>query len=749
MDIFHVKIFATSFCVTTNHILKFGKNLKSGKSKFWNFLKIPKMRLSNEEEKCLLFEYEHEKSKPSDKSRKFVNANRLFYTLFIVSVLVFVGLYAAVSWHDNGISNYFSTVNDSKLVTNDSETYRTSEMEISENSTIIPKFTTSESVSTTPIPFKDDCSLPVFDPWDETVKPFLIDSDHTKYCDRSWKPYTELKNGTWRIVQEKPGMSCKARCHHFPDLTSSIEISDWFEPGPTDCEFLEAACWEKGVFSEKEVYGYIHTQMPPSKRENLEKPKIQKSEHPDVFVFILDSISTNSAKRSLPKTLEHFKSKHGAIDFPFLSQVGARSQMNAFALFFGKQVENGTIKGGKPLVADWAEEEYCKKYLDDKPNIFRDFGDAGYTTAHIDDWYMQTLTCNPICLGFEHYYTNHTFYPFTYINEYSGIKKTRESLMGGDLCRESYHGAIDYFDQFAEAYSDRPMFALQWFVMLSHEKLTSAERGDAPILAWFERNFELFDNAFVILTSDHGFRGGTSDYYQTEIGAFEKHTPFLQISVPKKYRDNGILEVMRENAGRLQSHYDTRATILDILKVVYNFSLALPTSKLQPIFQYQPSSNFTDRSTLKIPDEKGNSYLRHQPSTPRNCEHLPIPQQYCLCKSKSTNMMNVDGLADRLGNALLKHIEDELVRMNLSSLCHSFKVTEVLSLDLHGDSDGSKSMYHISVKTNHPAHFDAVITEDKETGKMEFNEIERLDRYGTTANCSEPIHFTHLCYCKN
>ncbi|UMM30699.1 hypothetical protein L5515_012474 [Caenorhabditis briggsae] len=687
------------------------------------------MSLANEEKKCLLFEYEHEKCKPSGKSRRFVNANRLFYTLFIVSVLVFIALYAAISWHDKGLNNYFSTVNDSKSIT-DQENSTKSDSEISGNSTIIPNLTTSESISTTQIPFKDDCSVPVFDPWDETVKPFLTDTDFTKNCDRTWKPYTELKNGTWRIVQEKPGMSCKARCHHFPDLTSSVKISDWFEPGPTDCQFLEAACWEKGLISEKEVYGYIHTQIPPSKREKMEKPKIRKSENPDVFVFILDSITPHSAKRSLPKTLEHFKSKHQAVDFPFLSQVGVRSQMNAFALFFGKQVEAGTIKGGKPLEADWAEEEYCKKYLDDKHNIFRDFGDAGYTTVHIDDWYLQTLTYNPVCLGFEHYYTNHTFYPFTYINEVSGIKKTKDSLKGSDLCRESFHGAIDYFDQFAEAYSDRPMFALQWFVMLGHEKLTWAKRGDDPMLAWFERNFELFDNAFVIITSDHGFRAGSSDYYQTEIGAFEKHNPFLQISVPKKYRDNGILEVMRENAQRLQTHYDTRATILDILK-------------------YQPSSNFTDRSTLKIPDEKGNSYLRHQPSTPRNCETLPIPQQYCICKSKSTDMMNVDGLADRFGNALLKHIEDELVRLNLTSLCHSFKVTEVVSLDLHGDSIGSKAMYQISVKTNLPAHFDAVITEDKETGKMEFEEIERLDRYGTTADCSAPINFTSLCYCKN
>ncbi|PIC36806.1 hypothetical protein B9Z55_015668 [Caenorhabditis nigoni] len=55
---------------------------------------------THEEEKCLLLEYGHEKSKSSVKSRRFLNANRLFYTLFIVSVLVFIGLYASVFWEE-------------------------------------------------------------------------------------------------------------------------------------------------------------------------------------------------------------------------------------------------------------------------------------------------------------------------------------------------------------------------------------------------------------------------------------------------------------------------------------------------------------------------------------------------------------------------------------------------------------------------------------------------------------------------
>ncbi|PIC36696.1 hypothetical protein B9Z55_015598 [Caenorhabditis nigoni] len=119
---------------------------------------------------------------------------------------------------------------------------------------------------------------------------------------------------------------------------------------------------------------------------------------------------------------------------------------------------------------------------------------------------------------------------------------------------------------------------------------------------------------------------------------------------------------MRENAGRLQSHYDTRATILDILK-------------------YQPSSNFTDRSTYQIPGEKGNSYLRHQPSTPRNCETLPIPEQYCICQSNTTSMLKDKKLTERLSKSLIDYIHGKLDGWNLTSLCHKFEVEKFFVLN--------------------------------------------------------------------
>ncbi|ULT97527.1 hypothetical protein L3Y34_005386 [Caenorhabditis briggsae] len=670
------------------------------------------------EETGQLFQSSQENFFKFSNFRRRFHIRSLFYFISIFSLGFFVCLYITFGWQKGGgdsitvsqslpsYSNYFNTT----VTPTKTETSEKSEKSEIQNDS----------------KYQDDCSLPVFDPWDETIKPFMVEDTKMKFCNKNFKPFTELVNGTFRVVEEKEGRTCKGRCHTLPDLTAPFKVTNWFSPGPTDCEFLEAVCWEKGQFGEKEVYGWIHTQIVPNK---VPKPSIEKSEHPDVFVFVMDSLASGMAKRSLPKTLEFMKTKLQAVDFPYLSQVGTRSQVNAVPLWFGKQVEAGTMKGGKRMEADWTEEEYCKNYLDDKPNMFRDFLDAGYTTNYLDNWIDQTLTHNPICKGFQHFHTNHTFFPLTHILERTVLWVTKQSLKGTQICREVHQATLEYFDQFVRAYPDRPKFTWSWFVHLAHEKLAGPDRADPHFLEFFQNNFEIFDDAFVIFTADHGFRAGSFEFYKTKIGAFEKHNPFLQISVPKKYRDNGILEVMRENANRLQSHYDTRATILDILK-------------------YQPSSQFTDHATLKIPDEKGNSLLRQQPLTPRNCEHLPIPQQYCICQSKSTDLTADAKLCERLGRSFLAHINSEIDNFKLGSLCHKFDIQIVLELDLHASSHASKTTYHISVKTQHPAQFETLITEDKETKKLTFDQIERLDRYGSTADCSKPVHFTNLCFCK-
>ncbi|KHJ97898.1 hypothetical protein OESDEN_02124 [Oesophagostomum dentatum] len=74
------------------------------------------------------------------------------------------------------------------------------------------------------------------------------------------------------------------------------------------------------------------------------------------------------------------------------------------------------------------------------------------------------------------------------------------------------------------------------------------------------------DNSFFIILGDHGLRGGRVT--RTQLGSIEVNNPMFAISIPKKLRrSTTILATLRENANRLQTTFDIRATLLDILKV--------------------------------------------------------------------------------------------------------------------------------------------------------------------------------------
>ncbi|EYB89564.1 hypothetical protein Y032_0230g2961 [Ancylostoma ceylanicum] len=160
------------------------------------------------------------------------------------------------------------------------------------------------------------------------------------------------------------------------------------------------------------------------------------------------------------------------------------------------------------------------------------------------------------------------------------------------------------------------------------------------------------DDSFVIILGDHGLRGGRVTH--TKLGSLEVNNPMFSISVPKKLRKStNILSILRENSVRLQTHYDIRATLLDILK-------------------YQPSSNFTDRSYVAFNGEYGTSLLRTQPDEERTCKNLPIPISYCTCQFpledvKSGRTSSSWPVSHGLGSAFLMRLRHSL-RSNTSSV---------------------------------------------------------------------------------
>uniref|UniRef100_A0A8R1I9P4 Uncharacterized protein n=2 Tax=Caenorhabditis japonica TaxID=281687 RepID=A0A8R1I9P4_CAEJA len=496
------------------------------------------------------------------------------------------------------------------------------------------------------------CALPVYNFWHPDVMKIV----NYKYnplssCDKTFKPFTQFTNGNFTVVEDR---NCSARC-----FTGSgdydVKFGEWLKPGPVgNCEFLEAVCWENS----EEVYGYIHTQITP---QPPTKPPIFKNP-PNVFVFLFDSLSTGQAKRSFPNTLSFLSSKLESVEFPFINKVGENSWPNGMALWFGKLAEainNENYQGGGRIPADWNRTEHCS-IPKDNYSIFEDFKNYGYMTQDIDDWAGQMVNY-PNCHGFSKPPTHHYMHPFFLVYERLGMNITKEHLKGKQ-CREEMHASFEYFQQFVDAYPDRPKFSWWWLNSLGHDSFNGFMRADKQVLELFEENSEMLQNSFVFFMGDHGYRIGRKLFLQSPIGSFEMNNPYLSISIPKHLRSNHtIMETLRQNSQQLQTHFDTRATMLDILK-------------------FQPNSSFSDRHTIEIPNERGHSFLRRQPSFPRTCGRLPIPSEYCICRMKRVPIIDKQ-IQNRYGHKLIDYINKKLKEEGFSSKCENFEFRQVQFYD--------------------------------------------------------------------
>lgn len=115
---------------------------------------------------------------------------------------------------------------------------------------------------------------------------------------------------------------------------------------------------------------------------------------------------------------------------------------------------------------------------------------------------------------------------------------------------------------------------------------------------------------------------------KTKVGKLDVNNPLLLMTIPKELRKNQeLMKLVKENANELQTHFDTRATLLDILKVFFLFGEPQKRG-----LQFQPAVNFHGREQMDIPGEMGHSFLRKQPK-PRSCKTLPIHLQSCICES--------------------------------------------------------------------------------------------------------------------
>ncbi|CAL2051418.1 unnamed protein product [Caenorhabditis brenneri] len=573
----------------------------------------------------------------------------------------------------------------------------------------------------------DQCVLPKFDIWDEEIIGYLsLDQDPLKSCNTTFKPFTELKNRKWKVVT-KEDVKCRARCHTRKDEFKNI-IGNWsYDQGSVTCEILETVCADK---NETDVYGWLHSQVVPT-RPN--KPKVDTSnlKQYDVIVILFDSMSYSQAKRSIPRTLSYFNNHMEGVMFPYLNKVGDNSRPNGMALWYGKTLENidRSIFEEPNIPADWDEKYFCKVFKDNETSIFGEFQEYGYKTMLAEDWGKGALNY-PNCVGFDTPPVDHYMRPFqnAYENRGQAEEITRNHLEG-QFCRETHHTLLDYMSQFVNAYPNQKKFGWIWAIRLGHFTENGFGHADKDYQKFLMDHRKQLEESFVFLLADHGFRLGS--IRNTVVGALDVNNPLTAISIPKSLRTSTkMLDILKENAKKIQSHYDTRATMLDIMK-------------------YQSKANFTDTDPQQIPGEKGTSYIRRQPATVRTCRNLPIPLQYCLCQFNKTEVPTDSKTATDIGKVVTDVVNEQLKEGNFTDKCITMEYEKTIELEQYDEQFKGSTLYTIKLKMKKPSEAEFKANVKIYKGKVHvLGLVERSNRYGHTADCIDSEYHRPYCYCK-
>uniref|UniRef100_A0AC35UFH7 Sulfatase domain-containing protein n=1 Tax=Rhabditophanes sp. KR3021 TaxID=114890 RepID=A0AC35UFH7_9BILA len=271
---------------------------------------------------------------------------------------------------------------------------------------------------------------------------------------------------------------------------------------------------------------------------------------------------------------------------------------------------------------------------------------------------------------------------------------------------------------------------------LLHDYLDPMFISDKYFAKFFKDNEKRLENSFVFLMADHGHR--ISGFAKTKMGGFESNNPSLMMTVPKALRSNKeLMKNLRDNANKHKSHFDTYATMLDIITEAGRTG-------------FKNLTEFDLTSVVQSDTIKGKSLFRPIHEEDRDCYSMNIPSQFCLCEPKFSPVEHVhQNILNALKSAFVTELNMKLDNDGLRLKCAKMVLNPDKPFIVEYVMGKSKRIVFKITATTLPgnAEYKAFINENM---KLEDSNIIRLNHYAEQAEvCEKKSTFRRFCYCKS
>ncbi|KAK3781655.1 hypothetical protein RRG08_043567 [Elysia crispata] len=444
-----------------------------------------------------------------------------------------------------------------------------------------------------------------------------------------------------------------------------------------------------------------------------------------ILMIGIDALSKQHFARAMPKTRDFLMKELGALEMNKHSKLGYSTSPNVVPLLSGRTNEE--------LTNDTKWRFKTRGWMDqiNEAFVWSDARRLGYRTGLIFDE-DQITAFHYLRKGFNKKPVDHYMRPLVVESIKDPLMRPHQKHCFGD--EPEISKLYDYWLQLLHHYNSTktnqtPFFAYSFLIRLSHDDYNMVFAGDELYLKFLKdlKATNALNNTVIIWFSDHGERYG--EIRHTFTGEVETNTPCLFFVFPpwfeKKYPE--VMRVFKTNQNRLTSHYDTYATLQDLL---YFKGVVGPKGKR---------------------GERSISLFREIPLD-RTCEDAQIPAEYCLCSGLSQADL-APGLAKYLGTVLRDKVMSILSKQKEN--CATLKlssVERVLEEKTKGEETKSRSRnFRVSIVTvPGKAQFEARLSFDVSTNKAQVvGEVARTNMYRGQADCMDTANLRRYCYCKN
>ncbi|CAG5121545.1 unnamed protein product [Candidula unifasciata] len=579
------------------------------------------------------------------------------------------------------------------------------------------------------------CEFPRVDPFEPSVVKIAGVDKQTATCEGMYlSDLTYIDGHTLKVntsmVEDYLNVSDFQHCKYrsiFRHITNdnSFKYGEWSKPFkdkvdlPKDAEFLKVECMKNTSELISKTFYYLvprHEELEEFDLLNLKKRQAMSlpKETLNVIMIGLDTLPRHQLIRACNKTYSYLMNSFKSFDLTLHSQVGLNTFPNFLPLFGGLSYDE---------IAKWWSDKY---YLDNIDLLWGTFEKAGYRTLYTED-FPGIGAFNYQRKGFRFPFARYNTRPLILaIYDDKDLMKQRWWYCYGNQPEMKF--LLNYVSKFLDTFSDKPVFAVAMLSKPSHDHVNEVKMIDEYVYNFYHYLNQKghMNRSLVISFSDHGVRWGP--LRNAKNGNFDSRTPYTILTFPdwflKKYPD--VAANLEVNSRRLTSHFDTHATLLDLLY-------------------------FKSNLTPQVASLRHGISLFEKIPWDRTCKDASIPLEYCMCGYTGLEELNItSNMSMTLSNLVVKAINSKTDKKACAvfELHHIIRVLKISITDTNSKKE--RTIFKVKLETT-PGNvmFEANVYADDSTRDLKVgNDINRLNLYKGQADCVSNALLRPFCYCK-